>query len=289
MWKKVDIDSKEVIDSYTKNKFRINDFSFTNLFLWSYGENMEYEEEDGVLTIRGYYCNNEYYFMPLVKGINEESIKKIKEKIRKILSENKPIGYFTEEFKNILEGDFNFLEDRDYFDYVYLVEDLAHLKGRKYSKKRNRINLFLKNYNYSYENINSKNVNEVLEFQKKWYENHISNLEEKEILKNETVGIENILKNFDKLDVKGGVLRVDGEIVAYTIGELISPEMVVIHVEKAMTEFSGSYQAINSLFLQNEFLNIKYVNREDDFGDEGLREAKQSYYPCELIKKYSLT
>ena len=76
--------------------------------------------------------------------------------------------------------------------------------------------------------------------------------------------------------------------IAYTLGEKITQNTVLIHIEKALIDYVGSYQAINMFYLEKEWENIEYVNREDDFGDEGLREAKMSYKPLYLLKKYSI-
>lgn len=289
MWIKLSIDSKSIIDKYTKNKFCINDYSFTNLLLWSKGENIEYKEEDEILIIRGYYNGVEYYYMPLALEENQETVEKIRKEIEKIVSQGHPIGYFTEYWKEKFKDSFTFNENRDYFDYIYSVEELSTLSGRKFVKKRNRVNKFMKTYDYKYEKITDKNITEVIEFQKKWLEEHNILPHEKEILYNEFYGIIYLLENFSKLDIKVGLIKVENKIVAYAIGEQLTEDTVVIHIEKALHEYAGSYQMINLLFLQNEFSSFKYVNREDDFGDEGIREAKLSYNPIGLLKKYDIT
>lgn len=90
-----------------------------------------------------------------------------------------------------------------------------------------------------------------------------------------------MLENFSKLDIKVGLIKVGNKIVAYAIGEQLTEDTVVIHIEKALHEYAGSYQMINLLFLQNEFSSFKYVNREDDFGDEGIR--KQNFLIIPLV------
>lgn len=287
MWKKLDLESKHIIDEYTKGKFFINDFTFTNLYLWSVGENIEYCLKDEILVIRGYYAGKKYYYMPLAKDESEESIQKIVDIISLVKKSNSPMGYFDEKHYLKLRDYFDFTEAFDYFDYIYNVQDLAFLKGRKYSKKRNRINVFERSYNYEYEKINADNIEEVKEFQKIWSAKNLN--DDVEVLENELKGIMSILDNFEKLDIVGGLVRVDGKVVAYSIGEKLNEDMALIHIEKAFIDYVGSYQIINSLFLQNEFQNFKYVNREDDFGDTGLREAKMSYYPAFMLKKYNLT
>ncbi|MBM6823298.1 phosphatidylglycerol lysyltransferase domain-containing protein, partial [Fusobacterium mortiferum] len=115
----------------------------------------------------------------------------------------------------------------------------------------------------------------VIEFQKNWCKNRECYLSA--VLNNENLGIINLLNNFKELEFIGAILRVEGEIIAYSLGEILNSEYGVIHIEKGLNEYIGSYQLINHLFAQNEFSNCKYINREDDFGDKGLREAKESY------------
>lgn len=225
--------------------------------------------------------------MPIPKNEEIETISRWKEGIKNIIQNEKMrIILVPEYWKNILEDEFYLEERRESFDYIYSSEDLGTLKGRKYSKKKNRINNFKKLYNYTYEKINEKNVNEVIEFQKNWCKNRECYLSA--VLNNENLGIINLLNNFKELEFIGAILRVEGEIIAYSLGEILNSEYGVIHIEKGLNEYIGSYQLINHLFAQNEFSNCKYINREDDFGDKGLREAKESYHPIFLLKKYEI-
>ena len=185
-----------------------------------------------------------------------------------------------------LKNDFNLQEKKDYEYYIYSYKNLSTLKGRHYAKKKNRVSNFRKSYEYSYEKINKDNINEIVDFQKKWYEIHSESVGE--ILKNENEGILYLLKNYEKLDLKGGFLKVNNHIIAYSLGEALTDKMVLVHTEKALIDYIGSYQTINMIYLQEEWQGYELVNREDDFGNEGLREAKMSYKPLYLQKKYSI-
>lgn len=289
MWKKLTLESKAIIDEYTKGKFDISDNTFTNLFLWSFGEDTEYRIEDEILIIKSVYDGQIYYHMPIPKYEkyeDEETLKKIIKIIKELLSEKAPVLYFTEYWVEKLKEYFNFTEARYLEDYIYSVEKLANLSGRNLAKKKNRVANFKKNYNYTYEKISEDNIQEVIEFQKLWAKINID--KDQEVLISETIGIIEVLKNFKCLDVIGGLLRVDGKIIAYSLGEELNEKMFVVHVEKALIDYIGSYQAINMIFLQEEALKYELVNREDDFGDEGLREAKLSYRPINLLKKFSI-
>ena len=95
----------------------------------------------------------------------------------------------------------------------------------------------------------------------------------------------NALRLFEELDLKGGILRIDGKIVAFTIGEPICPDTFVVHIEKAYADVPGAYTMINQQFVEHECMDYKYVNREDDAGSEGLRKAKLSYKPVFMVEK----
>ncbi|WP_022820029.1 DUF2156 domain-containing protein [Fusobacterium russii] len=289
MWKKLTLESKNTIDEYTKGKFDISDNTFTNLFLWSFGEDTEYRIEDDILIIKSVYDGQIYYHMPIPKyeKYNDEStLKKMIEIIERLIAEKASVLYFTEYWVEKLKDYFKFTEARYLEDYIYSVEKLATLSGRNLAKKKNRVANFKKNYDYTYEKITEDNIQEVIEFQKLWAKINID--KDQEVLISETMGIIEVLKNFKYLDVIGGLLRVDGKIIAYSLGEELNEKMFVIHVEKALIDYIGSYQAINMIFLQEEALQYELVNREDDFGDEGLREAKLSYRPVKLLKKFSI-
>lgn len=283
-WKKLTIEDKELIDNFTKGKFRTCDYNFTNLFLWSQGENLHYKIENDILIVCGTFVEDEYCFMPIPK--DGSVIGAMKDIIKELLQNNKKIVLVPEEWKDKLEDTFILEERRDSYDYIYSIESLAYLKGRKYAKKKNRVHNFMKSYNYSYEPVTAENIGEVIDFQTNWC--HDKECEIIPVLRNENMGILNLLHNFNVLGIKGGILRVEGKIVAYTLGEAINDEYVVIHIEKGLNNYVGSYQMINMTFLEKEFTDYKYVNREDDFGDEGLREAKESYHPLELLKKYEI-
>ena len=280
-WKKLTIDSREELQKFLKNKFETSDMNFTNLFLWSFSENIQYTVENEILYIKGFYEGNEYYFSPVSKDDNKDkmidAVKKIKEKNGKIL-------FIPEIYKEFLKEDFIVTEERDSFDYIYLQEDLAELKGRKFSSKKNKINKFKKTYNFTYEKISRENIEEIRIFQRKWTENR----KEDTIIVSETMGIEELLNNYEILELRGGVIKVDGKIVAYAIGEKLTENMGVIHIEKGIFDYQGSYQMINMYVAKEEFSDVKLMNREDDFGSLGLREAKLSYQPIEFIKKYSI-
>lgn len=283
-WKNICIEDKEIIDSFTKERFDTSDLSFSNFFLWSKGDSLQYKIKNNCLMIKGEYLGNYFAYIPISK---EDNLNDLISCIEEFLSENIQIICVPEKYKTLLNNYFIFEEYRDSFDYIYNTEDLAFLKGRKYSKKKNKINKFNSLYEFQYEKINAGNINDIIEFQKKWQLER--NPDFLPILEREHIGILSLLENFNSLDFVGGLIRVEGKVVAYSLGEYLKKDTVVVHIEKGDSSYTGCYQVINSLLLQNEFLNTSFVNREDDFGDMGIRQAKESYYPTFLLKKYIIT
>ena len=282
-WKKITIESKEIINQYLKNKFLICDYNFTNLLLWSQGDNIEFFENGELLFLRGNYLGKTTYFMPVSKT---NDISNVKFGINKILSLGEEIHLIPEEWKDILSDFYIFTEKEDNFDYMYNIASLVTLEGRKYNKKKNKLNFFKKNYDFKYHKITKENISRVNNFQNFWCLK--KECEKNRDLFNENLGIKYLIDNYSELDIKGGFIEIDGKVVAYSFGEVINEDIVVIHIEKADENYKGSYQAINAIFLEKEWQGYTFVNREDDAGILGIRVAKSSYLPEKMLKKYSL-
>lgn len=183
-------------------------------------------------------------------------------------------------------GRIRMTEARDHFDYVYSVPELVELKGNKFHKKKNLLNQFEKSYMFEYSPMYAECVEEVLDMQAEWHgwQEHPS-----EALVAENQAICRVLKDFDRMRcLMGGAMRVDGKVVAYTVGECLGNSTVVIHFEKGDTRFKGVYQAINKHFLAAQEGRFALVNREQDLGDEGLRKAKLSYNPVQFMEKFDV-
>ena len=194
--------------------------------------------------------------------------------------------------RDILSGRDNlrFTEDRDQHEYVYSVKDMTALKGKAYAHKRNRVRAFLDGYEWDYEELTPALFCEVIDFQERWRVHREDTMtpEEAESLDGEDKAIRNALDKWEEFSFSGGLLRVDGKIIAYTIAEELDPDNLDIRFEKAFPEYAGSYQAINYMFLKNHGAKYKYVNREEDMGEPGLREAKMSYNPIIMLEKYQM-
>ncbi len=290
-WKPIDIEDRAILERYfSAQDLHVSDFSFTNLYLWHFSRSISYAIVDGLLCIKTQYHGEQpFLFYPLGQGDKRAVIEQLMERFD---SHAIPFSFrslnlkMTQELERLFPARFEFIHNRDRSDYIYAVEELIELKGRKFHKKKNHLNRFFELYpNFSYENLSSENVEELLEAWKLWF-GRIAD-EADEGLKNEYIGIVETLKQFDNMSYKGGILRVEGKIVAFTFGEQLDSDSVVVHIEKADTEYHGAYQAINQQFLANEWQHLKYVNREEDLGIEGLRRAKLSYQPVSFVDKYN--
>ena len=197
-----------------------------------------------------------------------------------------------EQVKNILSDRENLrlTEDRDQHEYVYSVKDLTELKGKLFSHKRNRVRAFLDGYEWDYYEMSPDFFDEVMDFQERWriHRDATMNEEEAASLYNEDVAIQDVLEKWNDFDLIGGILKVDEKIIAYTIANKLDEKNLDVMFEKAFPEYTGSYQAINYMFLKNQALNYEFANREEDMGEPGLREAKLSYNPSMMLKKYTL-
>ena len=196
--------------------------------------------------------------------------------------------------KNILENrpNLKFTHDRDQDDYVYSVKDLTELKGKAFAHKRNRVRAFLDGYEWDYYDLTPDYFEELIDFQERWriHRDLTLNQDEAESLYNEDFAIKAVLEKWNDFKTAGGILKVDEKIIAYTIANRLDDKNLDVMFEKAFPEYTGSYQAINYLFLKNYAApaGYEFANREEDMGEPGLREAKLSYNPITMLEKFQL-
>lgn len=195
--------------------------------------------------------------------------------------------------REILSGHTNisFTPARDQAEYVYRVKELIALKGKTYAHKRNRVRAFLDGYEWDYDAMTPDDFSELLDFQERWRVHREDSMtpDEAASLDDEDRAIRCALDKWQDFPFAGGIIRVDQKIIAYTIAEELDSQNLDIRFEKAFGEYAGSYQAINYLFLKNYGFKYEFVNREEDMGEAGLREAKMSYNPVKMLEKFQMT
>ncbi len=171
------------------------------------------------------------------------------------------------------------------FDYLYRTSNLATLPGKAYHSKKNHISAFTRAHAWTYEPLTPANHDDVVRLSDEWCAERGGC---DHSLTAEQCGIRRLLADSERLSVRGGLVRVDGKAVAFTLGSPINDRVFDIHVEKALPSFSGAYAVINREFAST-LTEYEFLNRENDMGIEGLRRAKLSYRPAEILKKYRCT
>ena len=179
------------------------------------------------------------------------------------------------------EWGIQFTEDRDNFDYLYLRTDLAELAGKKYHKKRNLVSQFHNNYSaWEAKPLSTELIPIALDILEKWREH--------KGFDGDFLAATEALKQFDGLFLQGMVYWVTGKPAAWCLGErLARGRMFAVHFEKALEEFKGIYQFVNQHFAKSLPAHYIHINREQDLGDEGLRQAKMTYRPCGFVRKFT--
>lgn len=284
-FKEVELEDRGIIQKYlAQERFFISDVSFVNLFLWRKARKIAYAVVCDCLLIQTTYAGeNPFYFFPIGAGDKKRVVELLLEQDSALEFHSLELAW-VEFLREHFAGVFDFELNRDRSDYVYDVQELISLSGRKYHKKKNHLNKFLQTYpQFVFERISVENSAEVRGVWGEWF----GMIEAPSVgLVNENLGIVEVLGAWGELPIEGGLVRVDGRIVAFSFGEVMSSEMAVIHIEKADSSVAGAYQIINQQLLANVFSHVKYANREEDLGIEGLRRAKMSYNPVFLVEKY---
>lgn len=281
------IEDKEEIDRcILADDTRSCDYATANIILWSSFYQVKYAIIDGLFVSHtdeegGSFC------YPLGKGNKKKVLQYFMDdcKEKKIPFVLHGVTHEMEEEFREMFGDIYEIEyDRDISEYIYDREKLATLSGKKLHGKRNHINRFKENHEWSYEPLSDENQLEVLAMLMEW---KMQNCDPEDIEKHDEICVsKNCVINYKELGLVGGVLRAEGKVVGFSIGERASNEdTFIVHIEKAFADIQGAYPMINQQFVIHEMEDFKYVNREDDAGEEGLRKSKLSYRPVFMVDK----
>lgn len=264
------------------------EFSFANIYLWG-RQNIAFLS--GNILIFSQFSRRSVYPYPLGEGDKKAAIDAI---IEDAAARGIPcrITGLTEEavsaLKSFYPERFRFHGDEGAFDYVYCIDDLADLKGKKYHSKRNHLARFEENNpDAKAEGITEENISLAKELADNWYAQKQRENPEGDYHM-EKAALEKAFRDFSPLGLFGMIIRKGDKAIAFTMGSRLSPDTVDVHFEKAEAEIQGAYAAINCYFaryIREKFPAVKYLDREEDMGLEGLRKAKQSYRPHHMIEK----
>lgn len=297
LFKNIDINSKKELDPYFDMvDYEACEYCFTTLYMWQHVYKTGYYIGDDFAVLVGEYEGNSFSILPLATKERLPEVIDFVIDYFKNINKKVYLRGITKEIIDVLNeihpGKFEYIEERDLFDYIYDAESLRTLSGRKNQKKRNHINYFLKEYEgrFEYKLLDKENFDECLKLMKDWTINKEEHDSFDEGMDDELVAIKKIFNNYDILKdrVKVFGIYIDGKLEAFSIGEFLNKNMALIHIEKANPEIRGLYPLINQQFLVKEFADVEFVNREEDLGIEGLRKAKLSYHPCRFVEKYTV-
>lgn len=264
---------------------RVADYTFTNLWGWGIHYALQWRIAHNLCWIRQKSLRNpaeERYWAPignwhavdwasLPELTSGTVLHRVPEALCNLLQERLPGRVVVE-------------ETRGQWEYLYTVEALSTLAGNRLHKKKNHVNGYMKAYGEDYRELNSENMPQVLALQEDWCK--WRECEKSPSLLAESDVIFSVLRQWDSLPhLIGGALFVENEMVAFAVGEPLDETTLVIHFEKGRPHFRGVYQAINFSFANRAGKGFSLINREQDADEEGLRQAKESYYPCGFLKK----
>ena len=265
------------------------EYSFANLQLWG---RQQAAFLHGCVAFFSHFYGRSIYPYPIGSG-NRKAV------IEAVLADARERGIpcrFTgmtagdrQELEELFPGKFQFKTVRDSFDYVYAIDDLADLRGRKFQKKRNHVNRFRAEHpNYEVRELNACNLHQALAMVDDWYRIRMKEDPEGDYLL-ENLAMARAFQNCRNLGLEGILLLDQGRVLAVTMGSRMSSDTFDIHFEKAREDVDGAYNTVNCEFaryLRLKYPDVRFLDREEDMGLEGLRKSKLSYNPHHLVEKY---
>ncbi len=292
-------DCQKLKGFFENQEYRLSSYSLLSLFAWcNQALQTFYTIEDDILIIGNKSISNpenDHLILPISPAGNftPEYLATLARKLGFNSYWFVPGDYLRKYNPAEIEQYFKVTEQREFDDYVYLTEDLVHLKGNKYTRQRNLIHQFYKKYmetgKVEMEMINRDNAGDCLIFLRDWCELRKCDFERNESLACEKMAAINTLNNIDILKVKGLLIRIEGAVSAFGIGSRLTSNMGVLNFEKAYPNIKGLYQFLDNECAKRLFTSYRYINKESDMKLPNLAQSKKSYNPVMMIKSYCLT
>lgn len=287
-FKDIELNDRDWMERHLKaSGYQGCDYTFGNLYIWKDLYRKQAAEESGMLCVRSRKPGSGelQYLFPAGEGDFQAAVEAVCADAKKLGEPFVMRGFEkagADRLNTVFPGRFRIESNRAEWDYLYRVSDLALLAGKKYHKKRNHIANFEKSGEWHFEPLGAVNMEACRKMCEVWYGEHAAGGNTAALMDRGVV--DNAFNHFDELGFTGGVLYQAGQVVGFTIGEPLNTDTYVVHVEKAFAEINGAYPMINREYVKNMMQDYTYVNREEDDGLEGLRKAKESYYPVMLEK-----
>ena len=284
-FKKISIEDKSVFDCKLSKEIFNSEYQFSTLFIWQESFDFCYTiYKEFILVFGKQHNGNLQCYYPIGSGDLFDCVKYIKEYFKNI---GMPFN-MRPMSKDMLDNISPFLSDNisigfkdSYSDYIYDYERIKTYSGKEYKRKRKQVNYFRNNYNYIYETIKYSDKDLVL--------NRLHEIMkmDKHYDEDEWIAYQRMFNNFNELNLRGGLIKVDGIIEAISVGELHG-DSIIMHLRRCNKIYKGIYPTILQLLLQNEFNEewLHFINCQDDVGILNLRKSKLSYHPKFILKKY---
>ena len=276
-------DKAAVDAAFHAGLYRANDYCFGNIFVWRRRFQPSIAFHHGSLLVKFMRDGRPVYLYPAGGNIPDA--------MRELAADAQARGSrlelaavsqeMADELENRFPGQFEWTSGRNEADYIYHTSDLRELSGRKFHSKRTHITHFKEMGDWAYEDIGTENLEECRAMNEDWFRQNGETADPN--LDSEYDAIQEAFTHYERLGFLGGLLRLAGRVVAYTIGERLCRDTFVVHFEKAYGNIDGAYPVINNEFVSRHCGEYRYVNREEDLGDEGMRRAKMSYRPANLL------
>lgn len=250
----------------------ISEFTFANIYLFRGTHNYSVSLlRSGDPVIAGNDKGESFFMLPF--GLPEEGT------LEDLFNKFSFMKCVAEEYARKLEGlGYRCDEDPDNFDYLYSTDELSHLSGRKFHRKKNLVNFFTWRYEHGEEPLIEVHMDDARAVLEAWKENQDGH--------GDYEAAKEALTLCENLQLCGSIYYVEGRPAAYVMGEELNPATFVIHFEKGVPGIKGLLQFVNMHFSSLLPERYRFVNREQDLGEEGLRKAKESWRPVARIKKY---
>ncbi|MBQ7740669.1 MAG: DUF2156 domain-containing protein [Eubacterium sp.] len=285
------INDKKWVDKCLRHANSLNcEYTFGNVYIWADSYSTMIARYKDFFICRWGKGKNISYSVPLGEGSFTKAVKEIIKDAESLGVKPRIYGLTSSYLLMLQEaftGEFTYHYDESFNDYIYSTEKMAELRGKKYHGKRNHISNFKKNNpDWSFEEIDGDNILECISLHMKWLEMKQEDSENEDDFNEEFKAVLKAFESYDELGFKGGLIRVNKKVVAFTMGEpQANGKCFVTHFEKAPADMQGAYAIINQEFTRNCLAEYEFVNREEDLGIEGLRKAKMSYHPEILLEK----
>ncbi|MBQ7755929.1 MAG: DUF2156 domain-containing protein [Oscillospiraceae bacterium] len=287
-FKKIDISDKKWIDELLAlSDFKGCEYSFANNMAWQRLSNSKITRYKDFYLIGAVDSDEPFFTYPAGKGdifelvdVLDEFVGDKKLVMTSLTKENLEI--FKQHYGDMITVE----ADEGHFDYIYNADDLKNMAGKKFHGKRNHIKRFKEKNDWEFKELSHDLFDDCISFAVNSYNENNDYDDYSAVC--EQFAIHTFFENYETLGLKGGVLFANGQLAGFTIGEKINSDTFVVHIEKALSEIQGAYPTLCNEFAKTVDEDVKFINREEDLGIEGLRKSKRSYNPAFLLEKYTV-